>query len=168
MSVSEVKPDKGPWKAAVSGGKVFVESDDFTHDVRLYVNGDFRDEAQNLAYAERLADQLNSILWLQSQNESQKIVIEGYESEINKLVRRIGGVWRNAITNTVSVVDMVSRRHSSSSRNLALSRFREDLEEMIERWFVFSRGVSPKSYEDAEKSWKLFLENDKKLKEKSQ
>lgn len=52
--------DNGPWTAQISDGRgVFVESGDFTHDVRLYVNGDFRDEAQNLAYARWLADVLN-------------------------------------------------------------------------------------------------------------
>lgn len=55
--------DRGPWRAckesedSVKG--VFIESDDFTHDVRLYVNGDFANSAQRLAYAETLANFLN-------------------------------------------------------------------------------------------------------------
>jgi len=35
---------------------VWIESDDFAHDVRLYVNGDFADQGQRLAYAKRIAD----------------------------------------------------------------------------------------------------------------
>jgi hypothetical protein len=54
----------GPWRAGVDPGegqwRVFVESGDFTHDARLYVTGDFRDEAQQLAYAQEIAWRLNA------------------------------------------------------------------------------------------------------------
>jgi hypothetical protein len=36
-----------------------VESDDFKHDVRLYVNGDFEDVEEKLKYAEQIAVRLN-------------------------------------------------------------------------------------------------------------
>jgi hypothetical protein len=56
--------ERGPWSAGVdpgeAQGRVFVESGDFTHDVRLYVTGDFRDEAQRLAYAREIARRLNA------------------------------------------------------------------------------------------------------------
>src|SRR5690625_3225709 len=54
--------DKGPWKAGVnrSDKRTFIESDDFTHDVRLYVDGDFADQDEKLAYALGIADQLNA------------------------------------------------------------------------------------------------------------
>ncbi|SCU75590.1 hypothetical protein CNECB9_2370164 [Cupriavidus necator] len=52
--------ESGPWKARHDNGKVFVESDDFTHDVRLYVNGDFASLEQKLAYAEEIARRLNA------------------------------------------------------------------------------------------------------------
>ena len=52
-------PDKGPWVAGkCDDGRVYLQSDDFTHDVRLYVDGDF---AGNISdYAEQLAAWMNS------------------------------------------------------------------------------------------------------------
>jgi len=38
---------------------IFVESDDFAHDVRLYIDGDFADAEQKYNYAKRLAERLN-------------------------------------------------------------------------------------------------------------
>ena len=55
--------DKGPWKAGFVRGeasRVFLESDDFTHDVRLYVDGDFASAEDKLAYAQDIARQLNN------------------------------------------------------------------------------------------------------------
>jgi len=54
--------ERGPWQAGVveSDGRVFVESHDFTHDVRLYVDGDFRNDAERLAYAEEITRRLNA------------------------------------------------------------------------------------------------------------
>lgn len=57
--------DKGPWtyrmdpKASAHVARYFVESDDFSHDVRLYINGDFGDDADRRAYGEALARTLN-------------------------------------------------------------------------------------------------------------
>ena len=56
-------PDKGPWQAGQDdgiGGKVFVESDDFKHDVRLYVAGDFANVVDRLEYAADIARRLNA------------------------------------------------------------------------------------------------------------
>lgn len=55
--------ERGPWRAAFDKDApktVFVESDDFTHDVRLYVDGDFADEWQRLQYAQQIARMLNA------------------------------------------------------------------------------------------------------------
>lgn len=58
-------PDRGPWTAGRDNAaekfvcRTFVESDDFHHDVRLYINGDFSDDEQRFAYAQWLADRLN-------------------------------------------------------------------------------------------------------------
>lgn len=52
--------ENGPWLAIEEKGDVFVESEDFTHDVRLYVNGDFESLDQRLAYAEEIARRLNA------------------------------------------------------------------------------------------------------------
>ena len=57
--------DKGPWtyrtdpKASTHVGRYFVESDDFAHDVRLYINGDFGSDDDRRAYGEALARTLN-------------------------------------------------------------------------------------------------------------
>lgn len=54
--------DRGPWKAGVNSidARVFLGSDDFTHDVRLYIDGDFADQGEKLDYAKSIADQLNT------------------------------------------------------------------------------------------------------------
>lgn len=52
--------EKGPWRAVEENGKAFIESDDFTHDVRLYVDGDFANAEQKLAYAAEIARRLNA------------------------------------------------------------------------------------------------------------
>lgn len=45
----------GPWFAGEIGKTVFIQSDDFTHDVRLVVTGDFRNKAELIVYSEKLA-----------------------------------------------------------------------------------------------------------------
>jgi hypothetical protein len=58
--------DNGPWtyrtdpKAASHAGRYFVESDDFSHDVRLYINGDFGCDDDRRKYGEALARTLNA------------------------------------------------------------------------------------------------------------
>ncbi len=54
--------ERGPWRVGVvkGDGRVFVESDDFAHDVRLYVDGDFRNQDERLAYAREIASRLNA------------------------------------------------------------------------------------------------------------
>jgi hypothetical protein len=39
--------------------RVFLETDDFTHDTRLYVNGDFATKDSEIQYASNLARKLN-------------------------------------------------------------------------------------------------------------
>ena len=57
--------EKGPWKARREDStcsdqyEIFIESEDFTHDVRLIVDGDFEGAEQRLAYAEEIARRLN-------------------------------------------------------------------------------------------------------------
>ena len=51
------------WTVGVSTDqKVYLENDDFTHDVRLYVNGDFENKEQEIKYASVLARKLNGTL----------------------------------------------------------------------------------------------------------
>lgn len=50
----------GLWTVAVSqDGKVYLEDNDFAHDVRLYVNGDFESQYKHIEYAAVLARKLN-------------------------------------------------------------------------------------------------------------
>ena len=51
--------DKGPWSVVHWGDKVGLQSDDFMHDVVLYVTGDFYDIEQQLEYARLLAESMN-------------------------------------------------------------------------------------------------------------
>lgn len=50
--------DQGIWLVSEDGKH--IESSDFTHDVRLYVGGDFVDDAQRKKYAENIAARLNA------------------------------------------------------------------------------------------------------------
>lgn len=55
------KVDVGPWSAGTTNdGRAFLESSDFTHDVRLYVDGDFAWSGDKLNYAKGIAQQLNT------------------------------------------------------------------------------------------------------------
>jgi len=51
--------DSGPWSYCFHNGKHAAASDDFTHDVVIVINGDFRDDDQKRRYAHALADELN-------------------------------------------------------------------------------------------------------------
>lgn len=61
---TSVIKDKGPWRPGVTedGHRHFVESDDFTHDVRLYLDGDFGSSEDKAAYMRGIAAALNSAL----------------------------------------------------------------------------------------------------------
>jgi hypothetical protein len=51
------------WTVGVTkDDQVFLENDDFTHDVRLYVNGDFASKEQEIKYASDLARKINGTL----------------------------------------------------------------------------------------------------------
>ena len=58
--------ERGPWvyhPRSIEDGKridAYLESDDFTHDVRLYINGDFGSDAQCDTYGRMIAERLNS------------------------------------------------------------------------------------------------------------
>ena len=57
--------ERGPWSARQDKQqpweqRVWIESDDFTHDVRLYVHGDFESSDQRFAYAQEIARRLNA------------------------------------------------------------------------------------------------------------
>jgi len=47
------------WGKNEKDGEFFIESSDFTHDVRLYLNGDFADEQQKIMYLTEIAKRLN-------------------------------------------------------------------------------------------------------------
>ena len=66
--------DKGPWHVLIEPeeGRTdwYVGSDDFSHDVWLKVTGDFKDDADRLAYCEWLAGVLNAATALQPAPDS--------------------------------------------------------------------------------------------------
>jgi hypothetical protein len=63
---SDQARDAGPWRYGTHPDnplfalRYYLESDDSTHDVRLYINGDFADDAQRKQYGEALAASLNA------------------------------------------------------------------------------------------------------------
>ena len=52
---------KDEWSANSEGDEIFVESSDFTHDVRLYIDGDFADNHEKYKYAKAIAKKLNGV-----------------------------------------------------------------------------------------------------------
>ena len=52
--------DRGIWTVGQTESQEFIESSDFNHDVRLYLNGDFEDDTQRLNYLKHIADRLNT------------------------------------------------------------------------------------------------------------
>ena len=62
----ELITDYKQWTTGrTNDGRVYIQDDDFTYDARLYVDGDFRDTEQELFYADKVADKLNS--WIKIQ-----------------------------------------------------------------------------------------------------
>lgn len=61
--------DAGPWTAGretspsrgARGLRTYLQSEDFTHDVRLYVSGDFATAEDEMAYAVGLAERMNTM-----------------------------------------------------------------------------------------------------------
>ena len=52
--------DIGKWKVGYEKQEgVFIESSDFKHDCRLYINGDFGSIDDEKEYAQNIADRLN-------------------------------------------------------------------------------------------------------------
>lgn len=62
-SPCESPPLQGPWRANTSedGSKVWIDSDDFEHDVRLVVSGDFESSLSKYLYARALAERMNQM-----------------------------------------------------------------------------------------------------------
>lgn len=57
--------EKGPWEAywekyGDDYYRAYVESEDFTHDAQLVVDGDFESRDQKFAYAQEIAKRLNA------------------------------------------------------------------------------------------------------------
>jgi hypothetical protein len=66
-TVAPITPEpheSGPWSYGrdVGDSRHFLQSDDFTHDVRLYINGDFANAEQCEHYGRALADRMNQTL----------------------------------------------------------------------------------------------------------
>lgn len=74
--------EKGPWAAAFGNGKAFIESDDFTHDVRLCVSGDFESVEQKVEYAEEIARRLNTFASYDAEiaELKQRFYAKGFEA----------------------------------------------------------------------------------------
>ena len=51
--------DTGPWTVSADGR--YLESDNFKHDVRLKVDGDFYGDGDRIAYATAIANALNKL-----------------------------------------------------------------------------------------------------------
>lgn len=71
------------WLLITDEDRVCLQSDDFKHDVRLYVNGDFRNKEQEITYSEGVQKALNTDL------DALRKYIDGLEKAINLYGDRI-------------------------------------------------------------------------------
>lgn len=61
LRAQQAPGDRGPWRAVPNASDMIcIESGDFEHDVRLYVDGDFENDQQRFTYAEGIAAKLNA------------------------------------------------------------------------------------------------------------
>lgn len=53
--------DRGPWQVGrnKSDGRIFIQSEDFEYDVRLYIDGNFGCDDLKTEYAENICQKLN-------------------------------------------------------------------------------------------------------------
>jgi hypothetical protein len=51
--------DIGIWTASSGCDGICIQSSDFTHDVMLILDGDFKDSEQKIKYAQHIVDRLN-------------------------------------------------------------------------------------------------------------
>lgn len=85
--------ETGPWEvfSAEDNSRVGLLSHDFTHDVVLWISGDFADFDERMAYAEEMAKRLNNETRLaaaEAENEQLRAVVEFYA--------RLGGATARA------------------------------------------------------------------------
>jgi len=88
---SGIKSDFGPWSVSMDGQ--YIDSDDFEHDVKLIVRGDFRDDVQRRLYACDIAKRLSQ------QPSGGEVVAWMYDFAID------GEVLRNWTTSDYSEIE---------------------------------------------------------------
>lgn len=94
--------EHGQWSLVSHEDRVSLQSDDFSHDVRLYVNGDFRDRGQEILFAEGVQKVLNTDL------DALRKYIDGLEKAINLYGDRIA--MANAPAELQEVIDQAFDR----------------------------------------------------------
>ena len=89
MSKSVV--DKGPWHHGVTqdGKRHFVQSEDFRHDTRLYIDGDFAGTNDKERYAKGIATQLNAAP-VAAQPDADKVDADPLQGAADWLVKECG------------------------------------------------------------------------------
>lgn len=65
--------------------------------------------------------------------------------------------WRNAITNTIIIMDHVRARHAKSKRkSKAFAEFDAELDDMLDKWMTATRMAEPKTWDESEALYKQF------------
>lgn len=64
------------------GGRVFLQDSDFENDARLYVNGDFYDQEEELNYANKIAKILNA-------NKTDDVILVEHEVLTDVIINSI-------------------------------------------------------------------------------
>jgi hypothetical protein len=93
--------ERGPWSAGQDKQqaweqRVWIESDDFAHDVRLYVNGDFESHDQRFAYAQEIARRLNAAPAAPQAEPKRDSVPIPHDADQAVLMTMVGVAWLQA------------------------------------------------------------------------
>lgn len=71
----------------------------------------------------------------------------------------MAAVWRNAVTNTLIIIDTIRKRHERSlHRSKSYAAFDDDLEAALSVWFEITRKSTPANYQEAEDAFKAAME----------
>lgn len=67
-------------------------------------------------------------------------------------------MWRGAITDTIHLMDIILDKHQDSRKSKGKLNLEKELNDLMSKWFSYSRGQNPTTYQEAFDSFKNFLE----------
>lgn len=78
------------------------------------------------------------------------------EAELAAARDQTASAWRNGVTNTIAVIDLIRKQHKPAPHNKAFAVFDCALNGALDDWFKATRSAKPTTYEEAERAWQDF------------